>query len=446
MNEFPDSQLATLAKEGIVYSGAKAANPSDSYPGTAAFVAGCSPRTHGLYWDDSYSRDLYPPGSDCTGPIGTEVDLSEGIDIDASLLTGGGGFNISLLTQRLTSWGTCVPVFPFNYIRTNTIFEVARQNGLSTAYADKHLSYSFVDGPSGLGLVEGYFPEVSSAAATDTAQNAWDDLHWAALNNWLSGKYVNGSSTPFGSFNLVGANFQALTNAQTYVSYVSSNSTTTRSYATPSANITAVLGHFDSKLAEFVSTLKAQGIWNETLLVIGSKQGQTPVDKSKLQFIDPQALINATGVTVNFVTSADWALMYLNDSTDAYTAKANLLASNKAETAVAEVLAGDEIRQYGWGDPFTDPRAPDLLVKGVYGTLFKKPKGFEDHGGWYADDSDVLLMATSGCALANAGKQYGGRVDNQQVAVTLLEALGIPLAQLDGYRIEGTPSLPHIFT
>ena len=53
-------------------------------------------------------------------------------------------------------------------------------------------------------------------------------------------------------------------------------------------------------------------------------------------------------------------------------------------------------------------------------------------------------MVTSGCALANAGKQYGGRVDNQQVAVTLLAGLGLPLAQLDGYRIEGTPPLPYV--
>ena len=64
-------------------------------------------------------------------------------------------------------------VFPHEHIRVNTIFEVARQNGLATAYADKHLTYSFVAGPSGLGLVEGYFPEVSAVDATDQAQSQW---------------------------------------------------------------------------------------------------------------------------------------------------------------------------------------------------------------------------------------------------------------------------------
>lgn len=103
---------------------------------------------------------------------------------------------------------------------------------------------------------------------------------------------------------------------------------------------------------------------------------------SALNFIDPQALVNATNVAVNFVTSADWALLYLNDSTDAYTAKANLLASNRSATAVSEVLAGDEIWQYGWGNPFMDARAPDILVKPVYGTLYESPGTLEDHGGW----------------------------------------------------------------
>ena len=62
-----------------------------------------------LYWDDSYARDLYPPGSNCQGPIGTEVDLTEGIDIDNTMLDGGGGINISSLALKQTAWGTCVP-------------------------------------------------------------------------------------------------------------------------------------------------------------------------------------------------------------------------------------------------------------------------------------------------------------------------------------------------
>ena len=171
-------------------------------------------------------------------------------------------------------------------------------------------------------------------------------------------------------------------------------------------------------------------------------------------------MINATGVTVNFVTSADYALLFLNDSSEAYTAKANLLAANKTATGVVEVLAGT--RSGSTDGPFTDDRAPNLLVKGVCeliwatvtlliircsqfdGVLFRTSFKYEDHGGWYADDANVPLLAASGCSLSNAGKSYTPQVENRQIAVTALKALGLPLAQLDAYRKEGTPALPFL--
>ena len=55
-------------------------------------------------------------------------------------------------------------------------------------------------------------------------------------------------------------------------------------------------------------------------------------------------------------------------------------------------------------------------------------------------------MVVSGQRVAGAGTQYDGVVLNQQIAVTLLQALGLPLSQLDGYRMEGTPVLPCVFS
>ena len=80
-------------------------------------------------------------------------------------------------------------------------------NGLETAYADKHLSYSLVSGPSGLGLSQGLFPELQRVAANDFAQNAWDDLHWSALANWTQGNFANGTSNPAGTPAVLGASF-----------------------------------------------------------------------------------------------------------------------------------------------------------------------------------------------------------------------------------------------
>ena len=174
---YPNSSFAKIVNNAVVYSNAQASSPSDSLPGTTALFSGTSPRNSGIFWETVYDRYLYPPGSNCSGSRGTIADYSEAIDIDNTMLDGGGGFNVSLLPQELTSWGSCAYVYPHNFIRTNTIFEVGRGNGLVTAWADKHLSYEFLNGPSGVGLSEGYFPEVASVDGTLEAQEAWDDLH-----------------------------------------------------------------------------------------------------------------------------------------------------------------------------------------------------------------------------------------------------------------------------
>jgi hypothetical protein len=173
----PSSNFAKVVNNAVVYSNARANAPSDSLPATAAIFSGASSRNTGIFWETVYDRELYPPGSNCVGPQGTVCDFSEAIDIDNTRLDGGGGFNTSLLPQKKTAWGTCEFVYPHNFIRTNTVFEVGRANGLVTAYADKHLSYEFLDGPSGIGLTQGYFPEIASVDGTIEAQEAWDDLH-----------------------------------------------------------------------------------------------------------------------------------------------------------------------------------------------------------------------------------------------------------------------------
>lgn len=174
---YPNSTFASLVKNSIVYSNARTSSPSDSLPATASIFTGAAPRTHGIYWEQMFDRSLYTGGTNCTGPIGGIVDYSEASDLNSSSIDGGNGFNLTYLPERLTAWGTCEPVYPHDFLRVNTVFEVGRGNGIYTAFADKHLSYEFVSGPSGTGLSEGYFPEISAVDSTLDAQQAWDDLH-----------------------------------------------------------------------------------------------------------------------------------------------------------------------------------------------------------------------------------------------------------------------------
>jgi len=59
-------------------------------------VTGGSPRSTGVFYDDSYDRNLSAPGSNCAVK-GTEVVYDESIDIDPTALDGGGGINPAAL-------------------------------------------------------------------------------------------------------------------------------------------------------------------------------------------------------------------------------------------------------------------------------------------------------------------------------------------------------------
>src|SRR6266700_1154855 len=86
----PASAFAKLLARSVHFTTAHTARPSDSFPGLLAFMTGASPRTHGVFSDDSYDRTLFAPKSDCQGTPGNEVVYDESIDYDLTKLDGGG--------------------------------------------------------------------------------------------------------------------------------------------------------------------------------------------------------------------------------------------------------------------------------------------------------------------------------------------------------------------
>src|ERR1700674_54950 len=174
--------LAELGQRGVNYLAASASKPSDSFPGLTALETGGSPRVTGVFYDAAYDRSLDPPAKttgngglagSCTPgapPIGTRTEYEEGISIDQSQLNGGapGGADGGILSidptrlPRDPSKG-CAPVYPWNFLRTNTIFGVIHAAGGYTAWSDKHPSYSSVSGPGdGTNLDDFYAPEINS--------------------------------------------------------------------------------------------------------------------------------------------------------------------------------------------------------------------------------------------------------------------------------------------
>ena len=72
---------------------------------------------------------------------------------DAGAVTlpqGGGGLNEAALP--LDPAKNCTPVYPHQFLRVNTIFEVVKAAGGLTAWSDKHPAYELVNGPSGKGV------------------------------------------------------------------------------------------------------------------------------------------------------------------------------------------------------------------------------------------------------------------------------------------------------
>jgi hypothetical protein len=159
--------LAALGQIGINYVATASSMPSDSFPGLAAIVTGGSPKTTGLYYDVAYDRSLAPPvsttgtglaGGTCTpyaAPTGTTTDYDQGIELDDTKLNGDApgaavteGSAASIDPNKLVRnpAAGCAPVYPWDFIRTNTIFSVVHAAGGYTAWIDKHASYSFVAG------------------------------------------------------------------------------------------------------------------------------------------------------------------------------------------------------------------------------------------------------------------------------------------------------------
>ena len=435
---YPNSTFATVLGNAVAYSQAKASSPSDSFPATTAIFTGAQPRLSGIWWDDAWDRSLYPGTSNCEGLPGAECDWSANDDMNGTVLDGGRSFNISIFPKRKTSWGTCETVYPHDFIRVNTVFEVARQNGLVTALAEKHPSYEFLNGNTGFGIVEGYYPEVSSVPRNLTSLSltqAYDDLHWAAISNWTVGNFVNGTKMPNGGPSLYAANFQSLTYAQSFHKYADSAGAF-------EGNISAAIQRYDLRLSQLLGTMKACGTLNSTLLMIGSKQGQGPVNPNILKYINYTTMIEAAGVPVSLFTADDGGVMWLKNSSDAPLAKANLIAQ-KNITGVDFIYIGDEIWQNGFGTARNDPRVPDLIIGSVDGVFYTPPTiQVQNHGGIHPENLDVPLLAYNPNLKARNITEV---VTNYQIAPTILHALGIDIGQLDAYRMEGTPVLPFLF-
>jgi len=469
--------LAALGDTGVNYLQTSTSTPSDSFPGLTALVTGGDPRDTGVNYDVAYDRKLNPPFADtgngllgsgpCTPgpPSGTSTEYDEGININLgpppadqaqAWLNGGapsgdGGVN-SIDPTRLERDKNCKPVYPWNFLRVNTIYGIIHAARGYTAWADKHPSYSSVGGPSpGTNdtNVDDYFgPEINSNSAnyldpkkgafpglipgkelvppngcnplpdqaaataaddyTGSFQNiqCYDGIKVNAILNEIDGKNHDGTSKTSVP-NIFGMNFQAVSIGQKLIYQHGSVPTpysATGGYidsiGTPSPSLLAEIEFVDRSIGMMVSELKDQGLYNSTLIIITAKHGQSPVDSSR--YIrngspnDPASILLSClpdSETPDQIgpTEDDVALLWLKSSCDVATEVALLESTSPAA-----------------GPP--PPLAPNTNIAGI-GEIFSGPS----IGLYYdADDTrapDILITPNIGVTYSNSGKklaEHGG--------------------------------------
>src|SRR5262249_14829497 len=158
--------------------------------------------------------------------------------------------------------GKCSSIYPHNRILVNTVFEVAREAGLQTAYVDKHPAYEIMNGPSGKGLSAGYFPEINGVDNTVNATISYDELHVQAWLNFIDGitpANSSGSLNPPSMPSLMGGNFQAVSVAQKTAGYNTDSSL--------SPAILRALDYVDGALGRVKQKLQNKGYLNESLII-----------------------------------------------------------------------------------------------------------------------------------------------------------------------------------
>ena len=504
--------LAALGRSGVNYVAANTSKPSDSFPGLMNIVSGATPRLMGVYYDVAYDRSLDGPAA-ATGngnpaapcdpkaaPTGYTTEYEEGLDFDQTMvnggapgasLTDGGVASLDATKMDRDPAKGCAPVYPWQFVRTNTIYGVIHKAGGYTAWSDKHPAYSSVAGRDGVQVLDDYYsPEINSnviglpkvktpdGTSCETVPDAgadltawtnsfanikcYDTLKVDAILNEIDGKDHLGTrktKTP----TIFGMNFQAVSVGQKLIEKGVKGGYLDGA-GTPSDSLLSEIEFVDDSIGEMVSELKHKGLLESTLVIITSKHGQSPIDPNLFfpipghntsNGLSPATLIsnqlhdamppsedpNGSGIGS---TEDDVSLVWLTDPsyTDAAVA---LLESNLKTIGAGQIFYGPSL-SLNYNKPGLgagrDPRTPDVIVSPNVGVIYTgSAKKQEEHGGFAHDDTNVMLLVSHPSYHA---RTVYSEVGTLQVAPSILKALGLNPNALDGVRMEGTDVLPGV--
>ena len=491
VKKYPHSVLATLDHQGVEYSNAQTPFPSDSSPGMVAQVTGGNPRSTGYYYDDTWNHDVFPAGTtNCTGPVpGGEAAYEEAIDKDSNSLDAGQGLaglpgSILQMTSNPLQVinpanlpvdpATCQPILPSQYLKVNTIFNVAREHGLRTAWSDKHPAYQMFSGPSGDGVQDYFTPEINSVATSSggdwTSDNAltvqYDSYKVQAILNEIGG-FEHSGKVHVGVPAIFGMNFQTVSTAQKLPTSDGLKGGYLPGGTVPGPLLVRALNYIDTEIGLMVSKIQAQGLSGSTAIIVSAKHGQSPTDPNALARVPDSPIISAinaawkaahpgAGDLVIFSTDDDGMLLWLSDRSQTaadfvknylltHSAAGNDINGNAVTVSASglkAVYAGAASAAF-FGVPNNDPRHPDVLGIAQHGVVYTGGMSkIAEHGGNDPQDRNVpILVDLPG---RSTGASISTPVETTQIAPTILTLLGLDPNQLQAVQIEHTQVLPGI--
>jgi arylsulfatase A-like enzyme len=257
-------------------------------------------------------------------------------------------------------------------------------------------------------------------------------------------------------------NFQAVSVGQKLIEKGVATGGYTDAAGTPTPSLLSEIQFVDDAIGQMVTKIKDRGLYEQTLIVITAKHGQSPIDPNRYSAVpgknsngeSPATLLagagyiplsesplNASGIGS---TEDDVSLLWLNKASNTLPA-VQLIESNASTVGLGQIYYGSSLAlNYNWPGlpPSGDPRTPDIIVTPNVGVTYTgSAKKLAEHGGFAHDDTNVILLLSNPAFVPH--NVYTG-VGTNQVAPSILRALGLDPSSLDAVRLEGTSVLPDV--
>jgi hypothetical protein len=270
----------------------------------------------------------------------------------------------------------------------------------------------------------------------------YDALKVGALLKQIAGKTHSGAAARKPA--LFGMNFQAVYIGQSVNEPGVGIGGYQNAAGLPSPLLLQEIQFVDASIGAVVAALKESSIYDDTLLIITAKHGDSPIDPARYVADGANTPATLLGTAIPYsesplntsgigATEDDVSVLWLKQGASVADG-VSLLQANALALGLGEIFYGPSLAVNfaagGWLP------GQDLGV-----TYSGSTTMIGDHGGFAHDDTNVIMLVTHP---RFAGRTASSPTTTMQVAPTVVKALGLDPAALDAVRAEGTSVLPGV--